>query len=477
MKKNKLNDYGSIIADANYITERELLPLSRIRTEDDKARYKKRGYLPGYTYDEWPQKYPNLPRDKIYYVCGLNVGTVYYDKRNIVYVTLGIYDTRVLYPGNPENYEETIRDIIKKQEQHSQQKEYGYLFTTMPDGIKMNAMEHLLDLEGPTPLFYSNFMAQYATSNFLCRNLSKRVLAALEKSKSDEQKAKTLSRVEQLFRDRDVITVYRGEADGSTDYRQAMSWSPNINVAYFFATRLGKNAMLRTGKLFKQDVLEYFPAEDGGEEEIITLPGKVKRVTTLAMLDIDCPDIKKNLGAIVERYHIWRDECCELYEDAGKGEGSHDVLHSLRVLFLCIVIGMHEHFVNDELYDLCDAAIYHDAGRRTNGIERSHGETGAARYRETLGTNPAVEFAVEMHCADDTVTAEMLKSRVPEKDRDKAWKILRVLKDADALDRVRFGFASVSGTDGLDVNQLRYEYSKRLVPLAKQCLHSLKVTT
>lgn len=194
------------------------------------------------------------PRDNVYYVCGLNVGTVYYDKKNVVYLDLRIYGREMLSLGGTENYEETMLRAIHKQEEHSRKGEYGHLFLAMPDGIRMDAMNHLLDLEGPTERFYGNFMAQYATSNFLCKNISKRVLNALGKSKSDKQKAATQERLELLYGDKPVITVYRGEADGSTDYQKAMSWTPDINVAYFFATRLGKNAKIRIGKLYRKDV-------------------------------------------------------------------------------------------------------------------------------------------------------------------------------------------------------------------------------
>lgn len=477
MQEVNTNPNSALFADAHYVTEKAFIPLSAVKTEADKKKYAKKGYMPGYTYDEWPQKYPMIPRDKVYYINGVNAETIYYDKRNVVYVPLRIFGTDLLYPWSPEKYVKDVCSVIKEQEQNSQKKEYTRLLQAMPDGIKMDAMSHLLDLEGPTPLFYSTFMEQYVAADFHCGNLPKRVINALEKSKSEAQKATTMENVEKLFKGRDGVTVYRGAADGSTDYRQAMSWTTNINVAFFFASWQGKNAVIHTGKLYKQDVLECVDAEENDEEEIIVIPGKVKRVTTLPLVDINSPDIKKNLGAIVERYHFWRDESVQLYQKAGKCNGCHDVLHTLRVLFLCITIGLHENFTDNELNELCIAAMYHDAARESDGIECGHGKCSAQLYTETLSSNPAVEFAIEMHCADDKNAAELLDDYVPEKERDKAWKILSVLKDANALDRVRFGFAKAGEEDGLDVNQLRHDYSKRLVPLAKQLLYYLEITT
>lgn len=40
-------DIGSIVADANYITEKALLPLSMVKTEKDKTRYQKKAICRG----------------------------------------------------------------------------------------------------------------------------------------------------------------------------------------------------------------------------------------------------------------------------------------------------------------------------------------------------------------------------------------------------------------------------------------------
>lgn len=470
-------DIGKIVADANYITEKVLLPLSMVKTEKDKAKYQKKGYMPGYTYSEWERTYPFIPADKVYYLNGINVGTVYYDKKHLVYITLGIYGTQIMYPG--KNYEKDIVNAIKSQEMTCQQKEYGRLFLTMPDGIKMDAMEHLLDLEGPTPTYYERFMIEYTASNFIAKNLSRRVLKAVENSKSPEQKADTARKIQPLLGDKDYITVYRGESDGSTEYRQALSWTPNINVAHFFATRFGKNPVIRTGRVFKDDILEYFPVTGniGCEEEILVMPGKVKNVSSEKLLDIESSEIKKILKEAVRYYQMWSDDIVSLYDNF-EGNHSHDVMHTLRVAFLCCIIGVHEELPELEQLSLCEAAMYHDAGRESDGRERQHGEKGAKVYRNEGGHDPYVDFAIRMHCVDDKLCAEQLhKEFSNEKERAAALRILNILKDADALDRVRFGLALEPGQDGLDVNYLRYDFSKRVTPLALECLRYLEEPT
>lgn len=469
-------DIGSIVADANYITEKALLPLAMVKTEKDKARYQKKGYLPGYTYDEWEKAYPMIPADKVYYLNGINVGTIYYDKKKIVYISLGLYGTQIMYPGSHKSYEKRIVNAIKAQEETCRLKEYGRLFLTMPDGIKMDAMSHLLELEGPTPTFYEQFMMQYTTANFICKNLSRRVMNAVVASKSPEQKAKTMEKLQPLLGDKDYITVYRGESDGSTNYKEAMSWTPNINVAHFFATRFGKKPVIHTGRVYKDDVLEYFPVtgDMGSEEEILVMPGKVKNVSSVPLFDIESPEINKILGEAIHYYHIWCDDITNLFDDLNDSD-CHDVMHTLRVTLLSCIIGVHEGLPELEQLSLCEAAMYHDAGRETDGCEKQHGEKGAEVYRNEGGHDPYVDFAVRMHCVDDKLSEEqLLKEFNNEKEQAAALRILNILKDADALDRVRFGLALEPGQDGLDVNYLRFDFSKRLTPLAMQCLRFLE---
>lgn len=469
------NNIGSIVADTNYITEKVLLPLSSVKTEKDKERYKKKGYLPGYTYSEWKETYHFIPADKVYYLNGINVGTVYYDQKRLVYISLGIFGTQIMYPGDKECYQQDILRAIKTQEMKSQQKQYTHLFLTMPDGIKMDAMSHLLELEGATSVFYQQFMEEYTTANFICKNLSKRVLSAVERSKSPKQKEQTEKNIWPLFRDKDYITVYRGESDGSTNYREAMSWTPNINVAHFFATRLGKKPIIRTGRLYRKDVLEYFPVtgDIGSEEEILAMPGKVKNVSSTELLDIESLEIKRVMGTAIRAYKMWSEDIVNLY-DSIPDSSAHDVMHTLRVALLSCVIGAHEGLSDVKLFKLCEAAMYHDAGRKNDGIENGHGEAGAAVYKDEGGRDPYIEFAVRMHCVDDKICEERVCNEFPDEEQADAMQILNILKDADALDRVRFGMALEPGQDGLDVNYLRFDFSKRLTPLAMQCLRFLE---
>ena len=53
--------------------------------------------------------------------------------------------------------------------------------------------------------------------------------------------------------------------------------------------------------------------------------------------------------------------------------------------------------------------------------------------------------------------------------KKRTWLLYQILKDADALDRVRFGIYD------LDVNQLRLPISHKLVPLAVTAVTGIRI--
>ena len=84
-------------------------------------------------------------------------------------------------------------------------------------------------------------------------------------------------------------------------------------------------------------------------------------------------------------------------------------------------------------------------------------------YKKDHGDNKAVEFLICYHCRSDNEAREYFEKTFPGKKL--LWKAFCALKDADSLDRVRFPFGS---EDYLDVESLRINRSKELVPVAHQ---------
>lgn len=73
--------------------------------------------------------------------------------------------------------------------------------------------------------------------------------------------------------------------------------------------------------------------------------------------------------------------------------------------------------------------------------------------------DPLVEFIIEYHCRPDEEGYQAIQNtRELSKRRTKSRQLFDIFKDADALDRVRFGLQD------LDINQLRTPEAK-LLPL------------
>lgn len=120
-------------------------------------------------------------------------------------------------------------------------------------------------------------------------------------------------------------------------------------------------------------------------------------------------------------------------------------------------------------------ALLHDIGRFGDGVEPGHGASGVERADEKglladLAAEDAavVRFAMLRHSLRDSGAPE-LAARLAASDHParrlaepgRALHVLWLLKDADALDRVRLGFG-----EGADPRQLRYEETAKLIPFA-----------
>ncbi|MDO4340486.1 MAG: hypothetical protein Q4C91_20755 [Eubacteriales bacterium] len=275
----------------------------------------------------------------------------------------------------------------------------------------------------------------------------------------------------------EVISIYRGEAEGSTPYHRAFSWSIDINAAFFFACRHGDkdHAKIIRAKVRKKDIMAAIL--DGSEKEIIVLPGVPFEVSKEQLIGPGSPLIMppKYLDEYVKGRERIR-KTYELHKSArdshGKGEtGEHDMVHSARVLFLAFAIiqARRIKLSKKELEQLSEAIVYHDIGRSNDAVDDSHGAASRKIY-ECSKRNPdaVTAFLIEYHCLDDELAQDYLTHSLI-KGKSRAWLLYQILKDADALDRVRFGILD------LDVNFLRLPISHKLVPLAVAGVSGIKM--
>jgi HD superfamily phosphodiesterase len=121
------------------------------------------------------------------------------------------------------------------------------------------------------------------------------------------------------------------------------------------------------------------------------------------------------------------------------------------------------------------AALWHDIGRGDDEWDPEHGALSAARAvdLDLLSSLDEAEarlvlFAVRYHCRSD---ARGALRATDEPDPESALRILRLLKDADGLDRVRLG------RQCLDPKQLRHPEAPAMIPFAWALLGAFDIVS
>lgn len=160
----------------------------------------------------------------------------------------------------------------------------------------------------------------------------------------------------------------------------------------------------------------------------------------------------------------------------------HGLYHSQKVCFFAYLIGKHENLSSQDMKILLDAAKYHDIGRQNDNEENTHGYSSALLIDRIIKYDNVTDMyllkaIVEAHAKPDSSDERVLMNWVLEKhDEDELFnrkteeidekrfkKLCSILKDADALDRLRFKNCPAF----LDEKYLRIEYSKNLIKLSK----------
>ena len=446
----------------------DFYPLTKVKTASDKKKLLSQGYNPGYTVSEWPYA---LPVNKIYYSKHLIPSTYYYDPDNEaipIALCLNIYGTeRIPIIPDSDQFCEYILDFAASLQNPDKDKIFSYLYN-QDDGIRSQLLAEYIRRSSPSPELFDLFQMLYTVTDYNAGEYGTDLLQKLAFCRSDAQ----IQKIHNALADYpEELIVYRGKAEGSTNYRKAISWSLDINTAFFFACRHGdqNHARIIRARIHKQDVIAV--NLDSREKEIIAVPGVPIKVTVERLIGPDSSllmpfhhldEYRKSVEQIRRLYKLYRKD--------GRGHGQ---LHSARVLFLALaIIQAGKIKLNlTERTQLLTAIVFHDIGRRNDGADDSHGKASREVYENNAGSSadPAVCFLIEYHCLADDPAGEYLKSADMIRARKRTWLLYQILKDADALDRVRFGIYD------LDVNQLRLPISHKLVPLAVAAVTGIKL--
>ena len=147
--------------------------------------------------------------------------------------------------------------------------------------------------------------------------------------------------------------------------------------------------------------------------------------------------------------------------------GIHGVLHTQRVLKHSILLAGMNNLSSLEKNILYTAVAYHDIGRTCDGIDPAHGLEGWKKAKrlglikmQDMSHTAIMRYVITNHSLDDDCIHKHQDGQCP----DTAKLYLQLMKDADALDRVRI--------NDLDERYLRNQYSKSLVHFAQELFYS-----
>lgn len=167
----------------------------------------------------------------------------------------------------------------------------------------------------------------------------------------------------------------------------------------------------------------------------------------------------------------------------------HGSYHSEKVLMFCYLIARERNLREPYRQILFDAAMYHDIGRDNNSENTTHGMTSSLRIAPVIEGNPLYDEKYHVLLLKSAMSAHSRRSSDEKSTyEDVAYdmdlldanfgltpalemyqvaynEIVRILKDADALDRKRFGDA---GFEALNINMLRFKESVNLVQFAEE---------
>lgn len=462
---------GDILIQTNQANLDTMLPLTAVKTSADIERYYKEGYSVGMTASDFAKKYPGLPIDRIYaahnmlaplYYCELDSTTV------PIVLSLNIYGGKRLAMNGEldEKFQQRVLDTAEKISSGNIPFIRSYLFS-LEDSLRVSVLSKYIELSNPGEDLYVLFLDLYRTSDFGFSSLSENGLQKVFAGKSQKQKQDTEKK---LFSLPDVVTIYRGEGSKSTPYEKSFSWTTSYKAACFFACRIPslENSRIITAHVSKCDIIEYFPNDE--EKEVLVPPAAVKdrKVDTLYGINALTDEIQ----AFYPLYQRYRSRISTLYDAYGRAnDEEHDAEHTLRVLFdaLLLVQVQGIALTKKESHQLCDTILYHDIGRTNDDVDDSHGTKSKDIYYDAVPEcNSATAFLIEYHCLDDRkALADLKTSNIRNKER--VWLLYTILKDADALDRVRFGMRAV------DPKYFRNEMAHKLLPTAQSCVGQLKL--
>jgi len=268
-----------------------------------------------------------------------------------------------------------------------------------------------------------------------------------------------------LADDQGFVKIFSNASQPSEVNTQKV-WYTDINNAIRKALSSSQVGDLFQAKVHLNDIKSYAAARL--DHKVTLDPLTVKQVKHLDLIRIgDLLPLMQAQGLITQYYHFAGQIQTEWFHNP---QGIHALSHTKRVLMLGLILAFLEQLPDQDRDLICQAAIYHDIGRITDGYDTGHGIASYQKLAEIglLQHVPATEqetirFIIEKHAVADKTALKQLSKYNP-KGIEHTLKLYNIFKDADGLDRVRI--------NDLNPDYLRSPSAQKLLLLAHQLYHT-----
>ncbi|MGE5456420.1 MAG: HD domain-containing protein [Ignavibacteriales bacterium] len=190
------------------------------------------------------------------------------------------------------------------------------------------------------------------------------------------------------------------------------------------------------------------------------------------------PDLKYYIDLLGDKKEAFLEVIRSIQRDKVYKSPIHGIYHSEKVFLFTFLLAELEGLDDIDKQILTDAAIYHDMARYDDCEETFHGYASAIRIEKVLSSpiykNPnnllILKAIVEGHSMSESRKYSSsfffeLEENMTQEDKERYERLYNVLKDADALDRLRFHERSLAT---LDASFLRLDNSIKMIQCAKQ---------
>jgi hypothetical protein len=251
-------------------------------------------------------------------------------------------------------------------------------------------------------------------------------------------------------------------ADCPGEWKNQTAWYTNINNAIKKMLATNSKARIYQAMVHTRDIKSY--SSQRSDNKVTIDPSRAIKIKHLDMIEIsDLPTLMQTKDLTGQYFYYAGQIKSDWFHNP---QGIHALSHTKRVLLLCLLLAHLEQLSDQDRDLICEAAIFHDIGRITDGYDTSHG---VASYHKLIAKGlqknlppeeqETIRFIIEMHAVADKAALKQL-SKYDLNDIDHTLKLYNMFKDADGLDRVRI--------NDLNPDYLRSPGAQKLLLLAHQ---------